>query len=83
MARKGRHKDKKGKGGDNVSTVLSLQNHIEKKSSKIRSYSIYDMILDPDKRKEAYEYYNSKYEETKEEKEIFEEWQKKIKRGDD
>lgn len=45
-----------------MGAVLSLQQHIEKKESHIRSYSIIDMILDPSKKKEADKFYNSQYE---------------------
>ena len=35
-------------------------------------YSIADMIINPEYRKKIYDYYDSIYEESKEEKEIFE-----------
>lgn len=66
-----------------MSVVLNMSKFTNKKNARIRSYSIVDMIIDPVKRKETYDYYNDKYEETKEEKNIFEAWQERYKKGDD
>lgn len=47
----------------------------EFKSKRIKqpNYSLVDLITNPIKRKEVYNYYDSIYEETEEEKRIFEE----------
>jgi len=47
----------------------------DKYVTNVESYSFIDMIMDSKKRNEVYEYYDSKYKETDEEKEIFEAWQ--------
>lgn len=49
----------------------------------MRPYSVLNMILDPDYRKKTYDYFNNKYQETIDEKEIFDSWTKRRKRKDD
>lgn len=70
-------------GGINMENVISLQSYFDEKSKEINSYSITDMILNPQKRKETYDYYDSIYEDTEEQKEIFEAWKKRRNKGDD
>jgi len=53
--------------------IINIQDYFNKKDTEIMSYSIIDMILDPEKRKEVYDYYDSHYVESEEEKKIFEE----------
>jgi len=45
-----------------MGAVLSMSKYIDKKESRINSYSIIDLILDPDKKKEADKYYSKTYE---------------------
>ena len=58
-----------------MDNVIMLQNYSNKRDVKIESYSIIDMIFDSEKRKEVYDYYDSMYKDTDEEKEIFKEMQ--------
>ena len=62
--------------GNNMATILELteRRKIEK------PYSFLEMILNPHKRKQTYDYYDNQYEETKDEKEIFETMTKRRKR---
>ena len=55
-----------------MNNVIRFQDYSDNKDSQIRAYSIIDMILDPKKRKEVYDYYDSKYKDIDEEKQIFE-----------
>ena len=71
----------KRKRVDNMGAVLSLKSHVNKKDKKIQSYSIIDLILDPKKRKEYSNYYDSKYQESDDEKDIFESWQDRYRKG--
>ena len=45
--------------------------------SNDHEYSFYDMIFDKEKREATYKYYDDIYEETEEEKEIFEAMRKR------
>jgi len=45
-----------------MDNVIRFQDYSNNKDSQIRAYSIIDMILDPKKRKEAYDYYDRIYE---------------------
>ena len=65
------------RGGIRMENVIDIQDYSNKKDIKIKSYSIIDMILNPKKRKETYEYYDSKYKENDEERQIFEAWKKR------
>lgn len=56
------------KGDDTMATVL----YLEKSKEKTKSCTIPDMIFDAKKRKETYEFYDNKYEETKDEKDLLE-----------
>jgi hypothetical protein len=67
------------KEGDVMGAVLDIKKHSEKKEE---SYSLIDMITDPEYRKETYKYFDNKYEETKDEKKIFEAWKRRRKRGE-
>ena len=64
----------------NVENVIELKEYKDIKKSEIKSYSILDMIMNPQKRKEVYDYYDKHYKSTKEEDEIFKEWQNRRKR---
>ncbi|NCI19862.1 hypothetical protein EJM73_09510 [Clostridium botulinum] len=72
--------DKLNTGGENMENVISLETYSNNKNTQIESYSILDMILDSNKREEVYEYYDSNYKETSEEKQIFEAWKKRRSR---
>lgn len=80
MVRRFRYKSVKKlvlrKGGRNMATVLELKN--QRKIEKPCSF--FEMILNPQKRKQTYDYFDNKYEETKDEREIFEIMSKKRKR---
>lgn len=43
------------------------------------SYSVLDMIMDTNKRENTFKYYDDRYVETNEEKEIFDAWRKRRK----
>ncbi|MDA8211670.1 MAG: hypothetical protein M0021_07335 [Clostridia bacterium] len=60
-----------------MANVLYLKEHKQNAKS---SYSLAEMIFSPQKRKETYNYYDSHYEETEDEKKIFEETRKRRKR---
>lgn len=61
-----------------------MENVIDLKRNEYESCSIEEMILNPEKRVKVREYFDSIYEDTKEEKEIFEAWRKRrIRRNDD
>lgn len=45
-----------------MGAVLEMCKYVDKKESRISSYSILDMILDTSKKKEADNFYKSKYE---------------------
>lgn len=50
-------------GGDNTMNAISLIQYKENRySNKIKSYSLLDKILDPQKKKESDEYYKNNYE---------------------
>ncbi len=53
-------------------------NYTREDEERIRSYTTIGMIIDPKKREEVYTYYNQIYEETEEERTIFESWYKKF-----
>lgn len=46
----------------------------KRKKEKFVPATILEMLSNPEKRKQTYEYYDSIYEETEDEKEIFEAW---------
>ena len=73
----------KRKKGQNMATVIDIQQQVDKKEKQMRPYSVLNMILDPDYRKKTYDYFNNKYQETIDEKEIFDSWTKRRKRKDD
>lgn len=71
----------KNEGDGNMENVIDLKKYSDE--DKVKDYSIFDMILNPVKRKEARKYFDDNYEETEEEKQIFEAWKKRRTRRDD
>jgi hypothetical protein len=67
------------KKGDKMGAILSIERHNERKAKQIYPYSITDMIFDRTYRKKTYEHYNNEYQETEEEKEIFDAWARRRK----
>ncbi|MBN3451417.1 hypothetical protein EXM90_11880 [Clostridium botulinum] len=50
--------------------IIDLEAYSQNKRIQIESYSMSDMIVDPKKRKEVYDYYDKNYKSTQEEDEI-------------
>ncbi len=61
-----------------MGAVLSLEQHNSRKD-KAYPYSITEMIFNRNYRKKVCEHYNDIYQETEEEKEIFEAWTRRRK----
>lgn len=57
-----------------MANVVYIDKYINKKNT---GKTILDMICDSQKRKETYEYYDNIYQDTEEEKQIFEAWRKR------
>ncbi|MHB9924578.1 hypothetical protein [Clostridium botulinum] len=62
--------------------IIDLESYSNNKRIQIESYSLLDMIVDPKKRKEVYDYYDRNYQSTPEEDEICNEMRGKYKKKD-
>lgn len=72
---------KRKKGGRIMAIVTNIKEYQVKRSPNIQDVSIADMIFDSNKRKSFYKNIDDKYIETKDEMKIFEEMNKRRRRG--
>lgn len=63
-----------------MGAVLSIQKSKVSKSSSGELFSIADVVLDPEVRQQMYDYYDSRYEETDEKREIYDLWKERRER---
>ncbi|WP_033066590.1 hypothetical protein [Clostridium botulinum] len=62
--------------------IIDFTTYSQNKRTQIESYSLLDMILDSNKRKEIYNYYDRNYRSTTEEDDICNEMRGKYKKDD-